>query len=392
MGKAYDVVIVGGGAIGSAIAYFLAGETDFRGRVLVVEKDPSYAEAATGRSAGGIRQQFSTPENIRMSLFGARFLKSIGEHLAVDGEAPEISFVEGGYLFLADAAGLAVLKRNHEVQVANGADIALLTPGELHERFPWLAARALAGGALGLKNEGWFDPYALLQAFKRKARSLGVAYAADEAIGLTRAGSRMTGVRLAKGGEVPCAVVVNAAGPAAADIAAMAGLPLPVRPRKRFVYVFDCRTPVAGAPLVTFPDGVYFRPEGAHFIAGVSPHADRDQDCRDFEIDTRPFEEVVWPSLARLVPAFAAIQLVRAWAGHYDYNTLDQNAILGPHPEIANFFFANGFSGHGLQQAPAAGRCIAELVAYGAYRSLDLSRFSYRRVIAGEAIPERNVV
>lgn len=392
MPRSYDVVIIGGGVIGSAVAYFLAGATDFTGSVLVVEKDPGYAESATPRSAGGIRQQFSTPENILMSRFGAAFVKAAGDRLAVAGEAPHIPFHEAGYLFLATAAGMAVLAANHALQTRLGARVALLAPAELAARFPWLNVGDLAGGSLGLADEGWIDPYALLQAFRRKARSLGVAYLADEAVGLRRHGNRVAAVALARTGAVDCGAVVNAAGARAADVAAFAGLALPVRPRKRFVYVFDCRTPVPGAPLVIDPSGVYFRPEGAAFIGGVSPPAEDDPDCLDLELDDRLFDDVVWPALAHRVPAFAAIKLLRAWAGHYDYNTLDQNVILGPHPEVGNFYFANGFSGHGLQQSPAVGRGIAELIAYGAYRTLDLGRFSYDRVLSGAAVRELNIV
>src|SRR5215831_3091192 len=283
-----DVAIVGGGVIGSAIAYFLAANPGFRGSVAVIEKDPTYETAATPRSAGGIRQQFSTPENIEMSAFGARFVKSSGEYLSVDGEAAQLPFVEWGYLFLATPAGLEVLQRNHRQQAALGASVALLASGDLRERFPWLNVEDLAGGCYGLANEGW--------------------------------------------------------------------------------------------------------PEGANYIGGISPEEAEDPDCTDFEIDYRLYEDVVWPTLAHRIPAFEAIKLVRAWAGHYDYNTLDQNAILGPHPEIRNFYFANGFSGHGLQQSPAVGRATAEHIIHGGYRSIDLSRFGYERVLRNEPIFELNVV
>jgi sarcosine oxidase len=388
-----DVIIVGGGVIGSAIAYFLKASADFRGSVLVVEKDPTYERASTSRSAGGIRQQFSTPENIAMSVFGAQFVKSIGRHLEVDGERPQIPFVEQGYLFLATAAGMPILTQNHEAQRAAGADVVLLDRAGLKQRFPWLNAEDIAGGSFGLKNEGWIDPYSLLQAFRRKARALGATYAKDEVVGIERSGARVVAVTLKEGGRVACGAVVNAAGAHAPEIAAMAGLELPVRPRKRFVYVFDCREPgLSGAPLTIDPTGVYFRPEGASFICGVSPPEERDPDCLDLEVEYELFEEVVWPTIAHRVPAFESIKLQRAWAGLYDYNTLDQNAILGPHPKLSNFHAANGFSGHGLQQSPAVGRAIAELIAYGAFRSLDLRRFSYERVIAGRPLRELNVV
>jgi FAD-dependent oxidoreductase domain-containing protein 1 len=387
-----DIVIVGGGVVGSAVAYFAASDPDFRGRIVVVEKDPTYAEAATARSAGGIRQQFSTPENIRMSLFGAAFVKSVAEHLSLPGERAALPFVEQGYLFLATAAGMPVLARNHALQTELGARIALLDPAGLRERFPWLNTEDLAGGAYGLANEGWTDPYSLLQAFRRKAISLGVRYLKDEATGLERGGARIVAVALADGERIACGAVVNTAGINAARIAAMAGIALPVRPRKRFVYVFDCRAPIQRAPLLIDPTGVYFRPEGANYICGVSPGEAADPDCTDLEVEYGLFEEIVWPTLAHRVPAFEAIKLVRAWAGHYDYNTLDQNAILGRASGLENFYLANGFSGHGLQQSPAVGRALAELILHGAYRTIDLTRFGYERVLANRPLAELNVV
>lgn len=392
MRQSYDVVIVGGAVVGSAIAYFLAASPAFAGSVLVVERDPTYETAATPRSAGGIRQQFSTPENIRMSMFGAEFVKSVAEHLSVNDERADLPFVENGYLFLATEAGLSILRENHATQIALGADIAFLSPSELAARFPWLNVEDIAAGTFGLRNEGWTDPYGLLQAFRRKARALGVDYVKDEPVDLRRSGGRVTAIRLAEGGEIACGTLVDAAGYHAHRIAALAGLELPIRPRKRFVFVFECRDRIEKAPLLIDPNGVYFRPEGAGYICGVSPPEDADPDNLDFELDYSLFEETIWPTLARRVPAFEAIKLGRAWAGHYDYNTLDQNAILGPHPELPNFLVAAGFSGHGLQQSPAVGRAIAELIVYGAYRSIDLTRFGWERVIRGVPIFERNVV
>ncbi len=392
MTESCDVAIVGGGVVGSAIAYFLLGQTSFKGRVVVIEKDSTYTDAATSRSVGGVRQQFSTPENISISSFGAAFLKNIGEYLSVDDEAPSVPFTQWGYLFLATPSGLDTLKANHATQTGLGADIALMTPEQLKTKFPWLNTADLAGGSFGRTNEGWTDPYGLLQAFKRKARSLGAMYLNDEAVGIQHAGSRVQAVQLAKGGRLACGNLVDSAGYHSQTVAAMAGIELPIRPRKRCVFVFDCKTPIERAPLTIDPSGVYFRPEGAGFIGGVAPPEDRDPDCLDFDIDYSLFEETVWPTLAERVPAFESIKLARAWCCHYDYNTVDQNAVVGPHPEIANFFFATGFSGHGLQQSPAVGRATAELIAYGAYRSIDLTRFGYDRFAKGRPIIELNVV
>jgi sarcosine oxidase len=390
----YDVVVVGGGVIGSAVAYWLAAEPAFAGRrVLVVERDFSYREGSTGRSAGSIRQQFSTKENIEISLFGARFLKNLGDWLAVEGEVPDVGFKEKGYLFLASTEGWPILEENHALQAALGADNLLLEQTALKARLPWLNVEDLAGGCLGLSMEGWFDPFALLQAFRRKARSLGAEYREDLVTGVSVGNGRATGVTLASGERIEADWVVDAAGPRAREVAALAGLELPVAPRKRQVFVFDCKAELPAMPLVIDPSGLYVRPEGTGFICGIAPReGEPDPDTLDLEVDWTPFEEVLWPGLAHRVPAFEAIKPTGAWAGHYSVSLLDHNAILGPHPELPNFLFANGFSGHGLQQSPAVGRGLMELIVHGGWRSLDLSRFGYERIRRNDPILERNVV
>ncbi len=391
MAQGFDVAIAGGGVMGSAIAYFLASDPGFRCRVLVVERDPSYATCATTRSWGGFRQQFSTPENIRMSLFGAAFFHEAAERLAVGAERPDLGIRTQGYLFLASASGAAQLAANVRLQRELGANVQLLDPAALAQRFPWLARDGLASGAFG-PEEGWIDPHALLHAFRRKAISLGVEYRRDEVVGLEREDRRVTGLRLASGERVPARIVVNAAGPQAAAIATMAGLALPVRPRKRMTFVFDCRTDLRAAPLTIDPTGVAFRPEGGSYLGIVSPPEESDPDSADLELDYAPFEETIWPTLAARIPAFEEIKLKSAWAGWYDYNLFDQNALLGPPPEVDGLLFCNGFSGHGIQQSPAAGRAIAELVLHGGYRSLDLARFGLARVLDGRPLTEAHVV
>jgi sarcosine oxidase len=342
---------------------------------------------------GGIRQQFSTPENILLSRFTAEFLASAPDLLAVEGEAPELGFVEGGYLFLATPAGMPALESNHAVQRSLGVEVAILEPPALAERFPWMDVSDLAAGSLGLKGEGWLDPYSLLQGFRRKAADQGVAFRRDRVAGIEVERGRVIGVGLSSGLELSPGILVNAAGPRAAEVASMAGIrDLPVRPRKRTVYRVHCRTSVEGAPLTIDPSGVYFRPEGPDFLCGVSPSPDRDPDTLDLDVDHGLFEAVVWPVLARRVPAFQALKLRSAWAGHYAVNTEDQNAILGPHPEVENLLFANGFSGHGLQHSPGIGRALSELILFGEYRTLELGRFGFGRFASGRLILERNVV
>ena len=389
-----DVVIVGGAIVGSATATFLARRPDWHGRIVVLERDLTFRTSSTTLSAASIRLQFSTPLNIEISRFGVELIKHLDTWLGVAGQpAPEVDFVEGGYLFLASEAGLPILESNHAVQREHGVQVALLTPTELRARFPWMRVDDLAGGSLGLADEGWFDAYALLQAFRRKARSLGVEEMAGEVVEIERNGERATGVRLADGRRIEADWVVNAAGPRAAGVAAMAGLQLPVSPRKRMVFHFDCRTSVAGAPLTIDTSGVYFRPEGPNFIAGSSPHGEQpDPDTLDLEVDRSWFETVIWPAIAHRVPAFEAIHLLDAWAGHYEVNTLDHNAVIGPHPELPNFLFANGFSGHGLQQAPAAGRALSEWIATGDYETIDVRPLGYERIARNEPYRELNVI
>ena len=390
--KYVDVLIVGGAVVGSAAAYFLSAQTGFKGSVLVVEKDFTYKQSATARSAASIRHQFSTPENIRMSQFGTHFIQNISDYLVVDGEVPDVGFHEGGYLFLATPAGRDVLEANHRVQRRLGVDVALLAPVQLQARFPWLATQDLGAGSLGLSGEGWLDAYGLMQAFRRKAVSLGVEYQQAQVSAVQRAGRAITAVTLSDGATVSCGLVINAAGTGAPALAQSAGIFLPVQSRKRCVFFFSTPAEVSQCPLVIDPSGAYFRPEGSGFICGISPTENQDPECFDFEVDHTLFDNVLWPTLAARVPGFEAARVQNAWAGHYDVNTLDHNVILGAHPEVDNLLFANGFSGHGVQQSAAVGRALSELVTFGSYRTLDLSAMGWTRVIEQRPLLEINVV
>ncbi len=387
-----DVLIVGGAAVGSATAYFLASQPSFKGSILVVEQDPTYARSATALSAASIRHQFSTPENIRLSQFGSSFLKSVGEHLSVDGEAPAIGFKERGYLFLATAQGLGILQSNHLTQCAENVDVSLLTPAQLQSRFPWLNVDDLSAGSLGNTGEGWLDAYALMQGFRRKALSLGVQYRQARVEALSRQGRLVTSARLSTGELVTCGTVVNAAGTGATALAQSAGIALPVQARKRSIFYFTSSARLPTCPMVIDPTGAYFRPEGEGYLCGIAPSLEQDTECHDFEVQHSLFEEVLWPILAARVPGFEALRLQRSWAGHYDMNLLDHNAIVGAHPDVDNFLFANGFSGHGLQQSPAIGRALSELVTFGEFRTLQLGALGWARVIEGRPLREINVV
>lgn len=386
-------VIVGGGVVGSAIACFLLNDRAFHGAVTVIEADSSYARASTTLSVGGIRHQFSTRENILASRFATEFILDPSRHVDTRRGHRDLGFVENGYLMLSTTRGAPTLRDNVSLQTRLGASIDLLDAESLSRRFPWMYTDDIDSGAHGHAGEGWIDPYSLLMLFRESAIGRGARFLSGRVSGLTRRGQRIESISLEGGGVVQGELFVNAAGPAAASVCDMAGCsPLPVHRRKRMVFVFHCRTELNDVPLVVDPSGAYFRPEGDRFLCGLSPPSELDPDCNDFEIDHDWFQERIWPLLAHRVPAFEAIRLTGAWAGHYAYNTFDQNAIVGLHPEVRNLYLANGFSGHGLQQSPAIGRGLAELIVHGHYTSLDLGIFAPERIGANRPVFEKNVV
>jgi glycine/D-amino acid oxidase-like deaminating enzyme len=387
------VVIVGGGAIGSSAAYHLATHPRFRGEIIVVERDPSYARASSMLSASGIRQQFSTPVSIRMSQYGLAFIRDAARALAADGQAPLLAFKEHGYLFLASEAGSAVLRENVALQRGEGADIVWLDPTALTARFPWLSTDGIAAGAFGASGEGSFDGPALLQALRRRARSLGVTYVAQAATGFVRAGEAVRGVTLTDGSVIDCDTAVVAAGGWSGRVASWLGIDLPIVPRKRMVYVIACREPLLRCPLVIDPTGNWWRPEGQFFLCGRSPgEGEPDPDEPPLDVTEDMFHDHVWPALAARVPAFERVKIASSWAGYYDMNLFDHNGVVGRHPAVPNVVFAAGFSGHGMQHSPATGRGVAELVADGGFTTLDLSPLGWRRLLENAPMWEKNVV
>ena len=387
-----DVLIVGGAAIGSAAAFFLASQPDFKGKIHVLEQDFSYEKSATALSAASIRHQFSTPENIKLSQFGSDFLHNIEHYLAVNGEVPVVNFKERGYLFLATPDGLSTLQSNHVIQKIENVDVSLLTPTQLSSRYSWLNVDDLSAASIGNRGEGWLDAYGLLQGFRRKAVSLGVNYIQARVEKLQRSGRRIISAELTDGTRISFDKVINATGVGASALAKTAQIELPVEARKRTIFYFTSSATLENCPMVIDPSGAYFRPEGEGYICGIAPRAEDDVECDDFMIQHHLFEEVLWPLLAARVPGFEALRLKSSWAGHYDMNTLDQNVILGAHPDIDNLLFANGFSGHGLQHSPAIGRALSELVTYGEFRTLELGALGWRRVINNCPYLEANII
>ncbi|MGO8950481.1 MAG: NAD(P)/FAD-dependent oxidoreductase [Ktedonobacterales bacterium] len=390
---AVDVAIVGGGIVGACVAYFLATAPQRPDSIIVLEPDPAYERSATTRSAAAIRQQFNLAVNVAMARFGYEFFTHADELLRVDGaDAVDLAFAERGYVVLAGPKGVERLAAAHARQRAAGAEIAFLTVDELVRRLPWLKPEGVGAGCLGLRGEGWFDPRAALVALRRKAESLGVRYVAARVTGLPLAGDRVAAVELEDGTRVEAETVVDAAGGCAGAVARLAGIAAPVEARKRCAFVFRCASPPVGFTNLVDPTvagrSLYARPYGDDFLAMTAPPPERDPASTDFEVDVALFEEVLRPALARRVRGFERVELVRAWAGHYDFNTFDQNAILGRYPAVANFVFACGFSGHGVMHAPAAARGIAELLSTGAYRTIDLTPFCFERIAAGEPLDE----
>nr|WHW29175.1 putative FAD-binding oxidoreductase [uncultured bacterium] len=390
----HDVVCIGGAMMGSAAAYFLSENPDFHGSVLVVEPDWTYDRANTTRAQNSIREQFTNELNIRLSQYGAEFIADFHERVQVDGESPELNFRGTGYMFIADdEAAYDRLERESHDQLAMGAEVEMLRPAQVAERYPYMNADELAGARVGGMREGSFDGWAFFQGLRQRAMRNRVKYVKDRVVGVDRTGSRVTSVRLESGASVGCGFVINTAGCRAREVAAMVGLDLPIEPRARTSFVFDCRTPIDHVvPLTVTPFGVHFRREQQHFMCGTVPLDDVAIDPDDFDIRHDEFEEQIWPVVAKYVPQFDEIGVVTSWGGQYDYNTLDHNLIIGPGSDIENFLFANGLSGHGLQQGPAVGRGLSELITYGEFRTIDLSPLGYSRIERNEPIIEHAVI
>lgn len=394
--NSYDVVIVGGAMLGSSVAWFTATNPDFDGSILVVEKDPTYEFTSTVHTNSCMRQQFSNEVNIRVSQFAADFVKNFRKYMGGDERVPHPILQSYGYMYLADNAEFAAtLKEGQEIQAKLGAGTKHMTAEEIKADYPFYNLDDILVGNHNLIDEGYFDGNTLFDWWKRSARERGVEYLTNEVVAMTKYvdGSKVDSITLASGEVVTCGTVVNCSGPRAALTAAMAGIDIPVEPRKRYTFIFDAEEPLdRNLPLTIDPSGVHMRSEGTYYLAGCPPDEDPAVDFDDFVQDHTIWEEKVWPVLATRVPAFERIKLINSWAGHYAFNTFDQNAIVGPHTKVTNFIFVNGFSGHGFQQSPAMGRGVSELLTYGEYRSLDLSAFGYERIEKGEKFPEKAII
>ena len=383
--------------MGASVAWFLSDNPDFNGSVLVVEKDPTYSACSTAHTNSCMRQQFSSELNVQISQFAADFVKNLRAYMGNDERVPQLAIQNFGYMYLADTEKFAgVLRDSHQVQIAAGAATKLMTPDEIKQAYPFYNVDDIVLGSHNTVDEGYWDSITVFDWWRKTARERGVEYCTNEVVAMSKnsSGTRVESVTLKSGDVISCGQVVNCSGPRAIETCRMAGIDVPVEPRKRFTWIFSAENPLdRPLPLTIDPSGVHVRQEGTdYYQAGGHSDVDPAVDYDDFEMDHALWQEHIWPVLATRIPQFEAIKITNEWAGHYAYNVFDHNAILGPHTEVENFIFVNGFSGHGLQQSPAMGRGTAEYLTYGEYRSLDLSPFNYERISKNQPFIEKAAI
>ncbi len=373
-----DIAILGGGIIGSSIAWHLAAGGK-GGDVVVVEKDPTYEFAATPRGNGGIRQLFSLPTNIAMAQYGLDYYANFQSRLASSGsEIESIGFKQQGYLFLSDTGDEKQMIANHATQVAGGVRADLLDAAALKERFPSLNVDDIAV-AVHSPDDAWIDPYAALMEFRKAASAVGCRYIKGDITDWQRNGGQARCIVLASGETIEADIFILACGAWSADIGSMIGLELPVEPMSRESYFFRCQDEVEPLPFLKSESDLAIRPEADGYVGGVPNWAE--QAGWNFELSPEWFEQTVWPALAKRVPAMQTLKLERTWRGHYARNRFDRSPIIGRwEAGCSNVIIATGFSGHGIMHAPASGRAVAELLLSGSYQSIDVSLFGYDRI------------
>lgn len=385
----FDVIIVGGGVMGCSTAYHLLKlESDLR--ILVVEKDASYRYASSALSVGNARIQFNLAQNIEISRYTFEILPGFAEEMQVDGVQPDIAFRQEGNLFLLDEESEAAARLALDLQQRLGCRAEWLPAAKIEESYPLYRLGDLAGGTFGAED-GHLDGYAFLMGYRRRAIDMGAAFLEGEVSRILHRSGKASGVVLGDGRSIISGVVVNCAGAWAADLMRSAGVELPIEPVQRQVFVVEPeQKPRLPLPLTNLPSGLYFRSEGQDRLLVGRSFPDDSVGYR-WDWQEARFNELLWPELVEVVPAFERLRFERGWSGLYAVNTFDGNAILGQWPEIAGLYLANGFSGHGLQQAPAVGRYISELIL-GHTPVLDLSVLGPARIVAGEPISERALV
>lgn len=392
----YDVVIVGGATSGSSIAWNLSTNADFKGSVLVAERDPSLQYSATKASNNCMRQQFATAINVKIAQYAADFVKRFWAEFPHDNcvlDSPIRSF---GYLYLSDSPEFTeVLKNDQRLQASCGAGTRILSAADIKKKYPFIYTDDIDSGSLNVVDEGAFNAFGMVQWLRNKAGENGVEYINNEVANMSLDGSRVQSITLRSGENITVGTVVNAAGTSAAAVSQLAGIDLSIEARRRYTYIFSVDEPLPeDLPLTIDPSGVHFRSYGTNdYLAGCPPIGpDTSVDVNDFSVAENAWDEKIRPVITRRIPQFYSARVTDSWMGHYEFNPFDHNAIVGPHNEVSNFMFCVGFSGHGSQQAPACGRGVAELITYGSFQTLDLSELSYKRIVENRPLTERAVI
>ena len=386
----FDVLIVGGGVMGASTAYHLT-KAQPGIKVAVLEKDPAYQFSSSTLSMANVRIQFSLKENIEISLHALEVFESFGPLMAVEGEEPDIAFHQEGNLFLYDQAGADKAAQAYDLQKSLGCAIEQWPLEKISQVYNLYRPGPDIVSAYFGPKDGHLDAYAVVMGFRAKARSQGAKFLKAEATRIISDAGRVRGVETAGGTSYLAETVINCAGAWCSPLAETAGVKLPVEPVKRQIYALDvAEKPDVPLPLTILPSGMYFRTElGELILLGKS--LEDDEVGYSFSYDRERFINRMWAELAGFVPAWERLKIVRGWGGLYAENRLDGNAILGEWPELKGFYLANGFSGHGLQQGPAVGRYLTELIL-GLAPSLDLSIFTPERILENRPIPEMGLV
>lgn len=387
MSNHYDVIIIGGGIMASSVAYNLYKD-GYEGKLALFEKDRTYEYASTPRSEGGIRQTFSTEVNIKMSQYSYNIYKTFEKDMALDGDEVHIDFFENGYLYLLNDQTLPVFKEIIKKQETLGVRTQLMNQQETLRFFPELNVEDLSGSVFD-PDAGNADPHSVLQAYIKNAKHLGAEYIYEEVETMLTEAGEIKGVKTVDGKIYHAPIVVNAAGPWTGELSAKIGLEIPVKPLRRQLFTVDTTEKFTNEIPFTFdPTGMHFRGEREKVVVGWANDVPFGY---DFKLERKFFEQEIWPVLAARSSHFEQLKLERGWTGLYDYNPVDHNAIISGHPQMKGYYIVSGFSGHGFQHAPAAGKCLSELIRLGRFETLDISALSVERFAKNELVMETAV-
>lgn len=389
MSERAEVVIVGGGVVGCSAAWHLR-QDGFTGRILVIERDPTYQRASSFLAMGGIRQQFCTPVTVRMVQFSVELWKTFDQTLGTPKRRPRAWFRQRGYLFLANGATSTALTHRYHEQKQAGATVRMVSVDELQAMLPKVTLDDILFGVLG-DDDGYANPREVLAGFRSGAELAGAEFITAEVTAIEHKHGAITGVGLADGTTIASPIVVNAAGAWAGRIASLAGLSVPIEPLRQML--FRCTLPHTWPyrfPMLIDPGGVHWRHDDATEPGG----ADRiilaftnwgEKTGENFSPDADRWKKDFYPAMINRVPELCDVTAVEGWAGLYEM-TPDHNPVLGPHPDLSGFIFANGFSGHGLMMSPATGKIVSEFVRLGRSEMFDVAIFAPDRFARGALI------